>query len=44
MKLNRSKRKIGQSAVKYVGHYSFRPEGLKPSSEKVRAILEIPEP
>lgn len=43
MKLNRSKRKIGQSAVKYVEH-SFRPEGLKPSSKKVRAILEIPEP
>lgn len=43
MKLNRSKCKIGQSAVEYVGH-TFGPEGLKPSSEKVRAILEIPEP
>lgn len=43
MKLNKSKCKIGLSEVAYVGH-TFGTEGLKPSSEKVRAIMEIPEP
>ena len=43
MKLNKSKCKIGLSEVAYVGH-TFGTEGLKPSSEKIRAIMEIPEP
>ena len=43
MKLNRDKCKIGLSEVAYVGH-TFGPDGLKPSSEKLRAIMEIPEP
>ena len=43
MKLNREKCKIGLSEVAYVGH-TFGPDGLKPSSEKLRAIMEIPEP
>lgn len=43
MKLNKNKYKIGLSEVAYVGH-TFGPEGLKPSSEKVRTIMEIPEP
>lgn len=43
MKLNKAKCKIGLSEVAYVGH-TFGPDGLKPSSEKIRAILEIPEP
>ena len=43
MKLNRDKCKIGLSEVAYVGH-TFRPDGLKPSSEKLRAIMGIPEP
>ena len=43
MKLNRDKCKIGLSGVAYVGH-RFGPDGLKPSSEKLRAIMEIPEP
>ena len=43
MKLNRDKCKIGLSEVVYVGH-TFGPDGLKPSSEKLRAIMEIPEP
>ena len=43
MKLNRDKCKIGLSEVAYVGH-TFGPDRLKPSSEKLRAIMEIPEP
>ena len=43
MKLNKAKCKIGLSEVAYVGH-TFGPNGLKPSEEKIRAILEIPEP
>ena len=43
MKLNRDKCKIGLSEVAYVGH-TFGRDGLKPSSEKLRAIMEISEP
>ena len=43
MRLNRDKCKKGLSEVAYVGH-TFGPDGLKPSSEKLRAIMEIPEP
>ena len=43
MKLNRDKYIIGLSEVAYVGH-TFGPDGLKPSSEKLRVIMEIPEP
>ena len=43
MKLNRDKCKIGLSEVAYVGH-TFGPYGSKHSSEKVRAIMEIPKP
>ena len=35
-------RKIGLNEVAYVGHV-FCPDGLKPSEEKICAILEIPE-
>ena len=43
MKLNKARCNIGPSEVTYVGHI-FGPDGLKPSEEKIRAILEIPEP
>ena len=43
MKLNRDKCIIGLSEVSYVGH-TFGPDGLKPSPEKLRAIMEIPQP
>ena len=43
MKLNRDKCKIWLSEAAYVGH-TFGPDGLKPSCEKLRAIMEIPEP
>ena len=43
MKLNKAKCKIGMSEVGSVGHI-FGPDGLKPSEEKIRVILEIPEP
>ena len=43
MKLNRNKCKIGLSEVAYVGH-TLGLDGLKPSSEKLRAIMKIPEP
>ena len=43
MRLNKAKCKIGLTEVAYVGHV-FGPDGLKPSEEKIRAILEIPEP
>ena len=42
VKLNRDKCKIGLSEVAYVGH-TFGPDGLKPRSEKLRTIMEIPE-
>ena len=42
IKLNKAKCKIGLSEVAYVGHI-FGPHGLKPSEEKIQAILEIPE-
>ena len=41
MKLNKAKCKIGLTEV--AGHV-FGSDGLKPSGEKIRAILEIPEP
>ena len=43
MRLNKAKCKIGLTEVAYVGHV-FGPDGLKPSEEKIRAILEIPGP
>ena len=43
MRLNKAKCKIGLTEVAYVGHV-FGPDGLKTSEEKIRAILEIPEP
>ena len=38
MRLNKAKCKIGLTEVAYVGHV-FGPDGLKPSEEKIRAIL-----
>ena len=43
MRLNKAKCKIGLTEVAYDGHV-FGPDGLKPSEEKICAILEIPEP
>ena len=43
MKLNRDKCILGVSEAAYVGH-TLGPDGLKPSSAKLRAIMEIPEP
>ena len=43
MHLNKAKCKIGLTEVAYVGHV-FSPDGLKPSEEKICAILDIPEP
>jgi len=43
LKLNKNKCKIGLSEISYIGHVLSK-DGLKPDSEKVRAILEMPEP
>ncbi|XDV38013.1 hypothetical protein PO909_007505 [Leuciscus waleckii] len=43
LKLNRNKCKIGLSEISYIGHILSK-DGLKPDNEKVRAILEMPEP
>ena len=43
MRSNKAKCKIRLTEVVYVGHI-FGPDGLKPSVEKICAILEIPEP
>ena len=42
MKLNKAKCKIGLTEVANVAHV-FGPDGLKPSEEKIKVILEIPE-
>lgn len=43
LKLNRSKTKIALPEVGYVGHV-MSSEGLKPSPERVRAVLDMPTP
>lgn len=43
LKLNEDKCKIGLSEISYIGHVLSK-DGLKPDKEKVRAILEMPEP
>ena len=43
LRLNRDKCKIGKERISYVGH-TFGPNGLEISQEKVRAVLEMPEP
>ena len=43
MKLHKAKCKIRLSEVAYIGHV-FGQNGLKPSEEKIQAVLEIPEP
>ena len=43
LKFNKEKCKINQKEVKYVGH-TFGSDGLKPSADRVQAILDMPLP
>ena len=43
LKFNKEKCKINQKEVKYVGH-TFGSDGLKPSVDRVQAILDMPLP
>ncbi|KAF7650194.1 hypothetical protein LDENG_00130100 [Lucifuga dentata] len=43
LKLNKDKCKIRITEIKYIGH-NLSAEGLKPDKEKVRAIVEMPQP
>lgn len=43
LKFNKEKCKINQKKVKYVGH-TFGSDGLKPSADRVQAILDMPLP
>ena len=43
MRLNKAKRKIGLTEVAYVGHV-FGPDGLKPSEDKICAVLKFQSP
>ena len=43
LKLNREKCQFGKSEIKYFGHIVGK-DGIKPSTEKVRAISDLPCP
>lgn len=43
LKLNKNKCKIGMIEILYIGHI-LSAEGLKPDQEKVRAIVDMPQP
>lgn len=43
LKLNKNKRFIRTSEIKYIGH-TLSASGLKPAEEKVRAVTQLPPP
>lgn len=43
LKLNKDKRKIRTSEIKYIGH-ALSADGLKPDEDEMRAVVQRPSP